>query len=50
MRDAHTEEGPTLLQPRWAMSCLQGPMTRRELRAAIEERRERQRREVEPAG
>jgi hypothetical protein len=41
MRDAHTNEGPTLLQPRWAMSFLQGPMTRSELRTAIEARRAR---------
>jgi len=34
MRDAHSEEGSMLLQPRWAMSWLRGPMTRTELRRA----------------
>ena len=32
MRDAHRKEGSLLLQPRWAMSWLRGPMTRAELR------------------
>jgi hypothetical protein len=41
LRDAHTNEGPTLLQPRWAMSFLRGPMTRSERRGAIEARRGR---------
>src|SRR5690606_32719138 len=31
MRDARGAEGTVLLQPRWAMSWLRGPMTRREL-------------------
>ena len=34
MRDAHRKEGSLLLQPRWAMSWLRGPMTRAELRQA----------------
>jgi hypothetical protein len=34
MRDAHSQEGSMLLQPRWAMSWLRGPMTRTELRRA----------------
>ena len=34
VRDAHTDEGPYLLHPRWAMSWLRGPMTRAELRQA----------------
>jgi hypothetical protein len=28
MRDAHAHEGTRLLQPRWAMSFMRGPMTR----------------------
>jgi hypothetical protein len=35
LRDAHAETGPVLLQPRWAMSFLRGPMTRRELEDAL---------------
>jgi hypothetical protein len=34
LRDVHSEEGLALLQPRWAMSWLRGPMTRSELRRA----------------
>lgn len=34
LRDAHSEEGLVLFQPRWAMSLLRGPMTRRELAEA----------------
>ena len=34
MRDVHAESSVTLLQPRWAMSWLRGPMTRGELRRA----------------
>ncbi len=34
MRDAHAGRGPHLLQPRWAMSFLRGPMTRTELQLA----------------
>lgn len=41
VRDARAADGPFLLQPRWAMSHLRGPMTRSELRAAIEARRAR---------
>jgi hypothetical protein len=36
MRDAHSQTGPVLLQPRWAMSFLRGPMTRAEVRRARE--------------
>lgn len=41
VRDAHDERGPSLLQPRWAMSWLRGPMTRAELRQAIAARKKR---------
>ncbi|MFO0618506.1 MAG: hypothetical protein U0414_38290 [Polyangiaceae bacterium] len=34
MRDAHAKEGSLLMQPRWAMSFLRGPMTRVEIRRA----------------
>ena len=34
VRDAHAQGGPVLLQPRWAMSFLRGPMTRVEIRRA----------------
>jgi hypothetical protein len=34
-RDAHSAEGTVLMQPRWAMSFLKGPMTRSEIRAAL---------------
>jgi hypothetical protein len=33
-RDVHAEGGPFLLQPRWAMSFLKGPMTASEIRRA----------------
>ncbi len=36
VRDAHAEGGPVLLQPRWAMSFMRGPMTREEIRRARE--------------
>jgi hypothetical protein len=39
VRDAHTDEGPVLLQPRWAMSYLRGPMTRTELQGALRARK-----------
>jgi hypothetical protein len=35
MRDAHASEGTLLLQPRWAMSVLRGPMTRNEIKRAL---------------
>ena len=41
MRNAHDPEGPTLLQPRWAMSWLRGPLTRSELRQALDARKDR---------
>jgi hypothetical protein len=34
IRDVHVENGIALLQPRWAMSLLRGPMTRTELKQA----------------
>ena len=34
IRDAHIPNGIALLQPRWAMSLLRGPMTRTELERA----------------
>ncbi len=34
VRDAQSETGACLLQPRWAMSYLRGPMTRAEIRRA----------------
>src|SRR5512133_1004685 len=36
MRDVHARVGTILLQPRWAMSYLRGPMTRNEIRKARE--------------
>lgn len=36
MRDVHARVGTLLLQPRWAMSLLRGPMTRNEIRKARE--------------
>jgi hypothetical protein len=38
VRDVHTDEGPFILQPRWAMSFLRGPMTRSELQGALRAR------------
>src|SRR5512145_2224147 len=38
MRDVHTKVGSLLLQPRFAMSLLRGPMTRGEIRKALEMR------------
>jgi hypothetical protein len=40
MRDAHRPEGPCLFQPRWTMSFMRGPMTRSEVRRALELRGE----------
>jgi len=34
MRDVHAGDGLTLMQPRWSMSWLRGPLTRAELRKA----------------
>jgi hypothetical protein len=34
VRDAHADGPPMLLQPRWAISFLRGPMTRNEIRLA----------------
>jgi hypothetical protein len=34
VRDVHTGEAPVLLQPRWALSFMRGPMTRNEIRRA----------------
>ena len=36
VRDAKDRHGPTLLQPRWAMSYLRGPMTREEIKKACQ--------------
>jgi len=36
MRDQHSEQGLVLLQPRWTMSYMRGPMTRSEIRRARE--------------
>jgi hypothetical protein len=41
MRDVHAQQGTLLMQPRWAMSFLKGPMTRNEIRRALAERAER---------
>jgi hypothetical protein len=38
MRDAHAKDGTVLMQPRYAMSVMRGPMTRNEIRAAVEGR------------
>jgi hypothetical protein len=38
VRDARDGKGPTLLQPRWAMSYLRGPMTREQIRRCRLER------------
>jgi len=37
-RDAHSPGPPVLLQPRWAMSFMRGPMTRIEIKRALAER------------
>jgi hypothetical protein len=37
IRDAHVNNGIALLQPRWAMPVLRGPMTRTELKRARED-------------
>jgi hypothetical protein len=34
MRDVHAQNGTQLMQPRWAMSFLRGPMTANEIRRA----------------
>jgi DNA helicase HerA-like ATPase len=34
-RDAQASTGPVLMQPRWAMSYLKGPMTRAEIGEAL---------------
>lgn len=35
MRDVHAQNGTQLIQPRWAMSFLRGPMTAGEIRRAV---------------
>jgi hypothetical protein len=35
LRDAHAKDGMVLMQPRWAMSFMRGPMTRTEIRRAL---------------
>lgn len=47
IRNAHTRAGPLLLQPRYALSWLRGPMTRDELQRALRAREEQLRRPVE---
>jgi DNA-binding XRE family transcriptional regulator len=32
---AHSKDGMMLMQPRWAMSLMRGPMTRNEIRQAV---------------
>jgi len=39
MRDVHAGDGATLMQPRWAMSFMRGPMTRSEIQRALATRR-----------
>lgn len=39
LRDVHARIGTILLQPRWAMSLLRGPMTRNEIQRALAMRR-----------
>jgi hypothetical protein len=36
IRDAHAKEEVQLLQARWAMAYLRGPMTRNEIRMALQ--------------
>jgi hypothetical protein len=36
LRNVHTDEGAVLVQPRWAISWMKGPMTRPELRRALD--------------
>jgi hypothetical protein len=38
MRDVHARQGTVLMQPRWAMSYMRGPMTGGEIRRARKER------------
>ena len=38
MRDAHASDGVMLMQPRWAMSFMRGPMTRSEIQLALAKR------------
>jgi hypothetical protein len=38
MRDTHSSAGTVLLQPRWTMSFMRGPMTRSEIRMALQRR------------
>jgi hypothetical protein len=38
MRNAHVSEGTALLQPRWTMSFMRGPMTRAEIQEARKRR------------
>lgn len=38
MRNVHSDHGTQLMQPRWAMSLLRGPMTAMEIRRARQER------------
>lgn len=48
VRNAHDPGPPKVVQPRWAMSYLRGPMTRMELRRALTRRAERPPAQDEP--
>jgi hypothetical protein len=48
VRNAHSKDGMFLVQPRWAMSFMRGPMTRTEIRRALQ--RAEPSRAAEPAG
>jgi hypothetical protein len=50
MRDAHSPHGSVLLQPRWAMSFMRGPMTRSEIQHARKLAAGSALRESEPRG
>jgi hypothetical protein len=39
VRDAHAQESAVILQPRWSMSFMRGPMTRGEIKRVAELRR-----------
>jgi hypothetical protein len=48
-RDAHSSQGALLLQPRWTMSFMRGPMTRTEIRLALAQHRPPSK-DTEPTG
>jgi hypothetical protein len=49
-RDAHSAEGTVLVQPRWTMSFMRGPMTRAEIRMALGQHRSTTTLETETTG